>query len=674
MELESVKLETTWNEAARVINENSQRIKTEITRLKAESGGGDSPDGDYVLRSGDSMTGSLRIQAQDTQLHIIGDKNEAGDYRAQITAGRVGEFYGGIYWNSDYTNIEGASGQLTYNDEPLATEIYVNDAINSIQGGGGGLVATTYAELWDMRDRNRLTPGAFYRITDYEAFTTAKETSASTHQFDLIVLATSTRDLSEECRAVHHAGDQYFAKSNLSAWRVWYSIDNDTNRFAWADENGKGVIYRLIDEWGNDCPYDFKNIRFKRYRVLESYSSVTDIANLYIGVNHNGQIGPPDTDIDVNDWIWAYTFHADLSSDVSGDASLGGVADNIVEPTFIIGDKCEIPNIVIGGNGAQGNRVSGSEASTIYDGSNNIITKSSSFVFLCYCYNTTIESSSAVVMTASENNRVVNCDYVYVPDGYDNDFDTVNYLPMGRYCRGNKVSKHSSGVSFGEGCDFNFVGPKVCGATFYNDSSNNEIGAGCLWVNINGNENKVEECCQTVDLVLGEKPMLGCVVKKYNTFIDGGSFNRNYLDTAQGSEYRYSPITDVLYNLELEDTLVGNDDTAIKFRFKPIKVYDPKKSIIPTDAVWVLGADVWADGVENTICDISVDSTTGEAIIMIDIELSDPTGFSMSEEIGIGTYLMLTTSFGEEVYGILEGGVTEEATLWGEVYLPNPLY
>lgn len=28
--------------------------------------------------------------------------------------------------------------------------------------------------------------------------------------------------------------------------------------------NGKGVIYRMIDEHNNDCPYDFKNIQFKR--------------------------------------------------------------------------------------------------------------------------------------------------------------------------------------------------------------------------------------------------------------------------------------------------------------------------------------------------------------------------------------------------------------------------
>ncbi len=43
-------------------------------------------------------------------------------------------------------------------------------------------------------------------------------------------------------------------------------MDNDNTRFYWADtENGRGVIYRLIDEYNNDLPYDFKNILFLRY-------------------------------------------------------------------------------------------------------------------------------------------------------------------------------------------------------------------------------------------------------------------------------------------------------------------------------------------------------------------------------------------------------------------------
>ena len=57
----------------------------------------------------------------------------------------------------------------------------------------------------------------------------------------------------------------YFASSNLNAWKIWYCLDNDESRFVWADgENGSGVIYRMIDEWNNDCPYDFKNIQFNR--------------------------------------------------------------------------------------------------------------------------------------------------------------------------------------------------------------------------------------------------------------------------------------------------------------------------------------------------------------------------------------------------------------------------
>lgn len=55
----------------------------------------------------------------------------------------------------------------------------------------------------------------------------------------------------------------YFDKCNLNSWELKYCIDNDINRFDWADlDNGKGVIYYMKDEWGNECPYDFKNIKF----------------------------------------------------------------------------------------------------------------------------------------------------------------------------------------------------------------------------------------------------------------------------------------------------------------------------------------------------------------------------------------------------------------------------
>ena len=132
---------------------------------------------------------------------------------------------------------------------------------------------TTWSELKGMRDNSQLVAGKQYRITDYTCTTTQAATKSAGHVFDIIVTADSTNALNEEARAIQHEGDTYFADSNLSAWKIWYCIDNDTNRFAWADStNGKGVIYRMIDEFNNDVPYDFKNIQF--YRQYDSSKSL----------------------------------------------------------------------------------------------------------------------------------------------------------------------------------------------------------------------------------------------------------------------------------------------------------------------------------------------------------------------------------------------------------------
>jgi hypothetical protein len=125
------------------------------------------------------------------------------------------------------------------------------------------LINITYLELKSLRDDSQLTPGSFYRITDYVTTTTQLETKSANHPFDVIVLALSENTLSEDAKAILHEGDTYFTDSDLSVWELKYCLDNDKTRFEWADEtNGKGVIYRMIDEKRNDCPYDFKNILF----------------------------------------------------------------------------------------------------------------------------------------------------------------------------------------------------------------------------------------------------------------------------------------------------------------------------------------------------------------------------------------------------------------------------
>ena len=259
-----------------------------------------------------------------------------------------------------------------------------NDLATVITNISGGMTNVTYNELVELRNSFQLKPGMFYRITDYVTTTTQENTQSAGHPFDIVVLALSENKLSEQAYAAIHEGDTYFTENgaNLSAWKIWYCLDNDSTRFAWADTNkeyiielpvsdnmrqqinnffngtieipdtlickwwdndrngpdgygldfyqitnmqvgsddviliaypcgsipqsgvafpefittsyeesfpgnvlyfngqptecvidtiptvtnniGKGVIYRLIDEWNNDCPYDFKNILFEK--------------------------------------------------------------------------------------------------------------------------------------------------------------------------------------------------------------------------------------------------------------------------------------------------------------------------------------------------------------------------------------------------------------------------
>lgn len=170
------------------------------------------------------------------------------------------------------------------------------------------LCSINYNDLLDKRNSYNLTPGVFYKIEDYET-TVADDPEARSagHPFHIIVLALDNHTLSERAWAMRSDRDGgYFDNSKVEAWQVWYCLDNDKSRFQWADrQRGKGVIYRLIDEWGNDCPYDFKNIQFKRYAAGTSDTRLTDFEDNLVAFPCDGLDG-----IRAKNGIytWAYTF------------------------------------------------------------------------------------------------------------------------------------------------------------------------------------------------------------------------------------------------------------------------------------------------------------------------------------------------------------------------------
>lgn len=137
--------------------------------------------------------------------------------------------------------------------------------LNERLSNAGEIIAITYTDLKALRDGGKLKAGAWYRLTDYKCGTTQSGTRAQNHQFDILIFAMDANTLNENCLAMHHDGDTYFANSKLEAWELKYTIDNDTTKYAWADAtNGKGVIFGMKDEFSNNVAYDFKNIQFER--------------------------------------------------------------------------------------------------------------------------------------------------------------------------------------------------------------------------------------------------------------------------------------------------------------------------------------------------------------------------------------------------------------------------
>jgi len=157
--------------------------------------------------------------------------------------------------SSDWYDLDAGLYVIAFNDEWFTSKIALTFLEN--------MQRVTWSALKTLRDSGQLVPGAQYRIIDYTTTTAQESTRSAGHRFDIIVTADSESILNENARAIPNSIEGYFDDCNLSAWRLKYCLDNDTARFSWADEeNGKGVIYQLVDEYGNEAPFDFKNIQF----------------------------------------------------------------------------------------------------------------------------------------------------------------------------------------------------------------------------------------------------------------------------------------------------------------------------------------------------------------------------------------------------------------------------
>ena len=210
-------------------------------------------------------------------------------------------------------NTSGRCVRLVSNPGSYGLEIYESGVWIPINSG---LIETTYADLVSLKNNSNLIQGMQYRITDYNTVVNLTDVSSAGHQFDIIVTAEGPSTLSENAKAIRHAGDSYFASSNLDAWELKYTTNN--NAANWGSSSGKGVIYYMKDERGNECPYDFKNIQFKIDGVLGTYYTFTYGSNKAdASLNTNCFNNVIEGRRAANTYSWQFNFNAIYTSDSS---------------------------------------------------------------------------------------------------------------------------------------------------------------------------------------------------------------------------------------------------------------------------------------------------------------------------------------------------------------------
>ena len=161
--------------------------------------------------------------------------------------------------DTNATNIANKQDTLISgtNVKTINNESILGSGNIEIQGGGGNtIIETTYANLVALVNNSQLVVGQRYKITDYQTTVAgfnnlwADRAISAGHQFDIIVEAVETNKLSHKAKASKHSGDTYFNNSNLDNWELYYDIENNYNKYNWADAtNGKGVIYYMKDDF-----------------------------------------------------------------------------------------------------------------------------------------------------------------------------------------------------------------------------------------------------------------------------------------------------------------------------------------------------------------------------------------------------------------------------------------
>ena len=396
----------------------------------------------------------------------------------------------GLYDKNGYTISSGFIAQSI----PLAAgknvEFEVDEESKVVKinaEGGSPQTSITYSELKALRDNSELVPGMFYRIIDYQCTTTQENTRAMNNLFDIIIQALDVNKLSENASATWAEGTDYFADVNLAAWELKYSLDNDTSRFAWADEeNGKGVIYYMKDENNNECPYDFKNITYLGSSII-GYEKYGLNADTYYPTFTQPYL------LSYFQWgtTYAVTRNNSLDQAIDGVTYYGYNCSSV--PSAWSTNEFYVTDNEIASSSTM-YKITDGVVSTISYGGNLDILSSYDISVSSTINNNIIREYKPSKSGASMLNSIVfignNCYYnTFGYDCHSNTFGNYCYSntfgnycygnTFGNYCYSNTFGNDCYNNTFGDNCHYNTFGDQYCNNTFGSYCYSNTFGDGC---------------------------------------------------------------------------------------------------------------------------------------------------------------------------------------------------
>ena len=375
-----------------------------------------------------------------------------------------------LFWNNVKKVIEDNELVTATALTNLDTRVGQLEDTGSNQGTTSNqIIVISYADLKTLRDNAQLVPGQQYRITDYTCTTTQENTRAVGHQFDIIVTALDEFTLSEEAQAIQNSNDGYFDSSNLSAWKIWYCLDNDTTRFVWADStNGKGVIYRMIDEFNNDIPYDFKNIQFKHPNDTATYP------HYYYTFASGNVEDNTDCSLDISNGCYSNTIKNNLPMEGINKHPM------ILNQIIFIGTVCFCNTFGYDCNSNSFGNMCAYNAFGNGCGSNSLGSNCFANTFGDACsYNTFGDRCSANAF----RNTCINNTF-----GDDCMFNT-----FGNACTDNVFGNGCQSNTFGNDCSYIKFASDSSSTTIYDYYQNNHFGDGCQCILFKGTETASSE-------------------------------------------------------------------------------------------------------------------------------------------------------------------------------------